>query len=117
MQSLIFDDEQETKIYKPKVRRLFPMKRRNKQKASSSNKNIYIYFWDNCDSYEQEKSLFLKNINLEEIKRDFNRLSQKLEEEQCYNEIMEILFISNSKKDTNKNRINIASKENKKEEN
>ena len=95
----IFDDVKETKlntiIIRPKVKRLISYKRHNdtKTKTSSNKKEIYSYYWywNNC---EEKKSLNLDDISLEEIKEDFIKLNEHLEEEYFYNEIMGIMSIS-----------------------
>ena len=88
----IFDDVSEKIIYKPKVRRLIPHKRHNKPKTSSNNA-IYTKYWNNSD--EENPVLYLDNISLEEIKNDFIKLNENLEEECFYNEIMNIMSFSN----------------------
>ena len=89
----IFDDVSEKKIYKPKVRRLIPHKRHNKPKTSSNN-TIYTKYWNNSD--EENSVLYLDNISLEEMKNDFMKLNENLEEECFYNEIMNIMSFSNA---------------------
>ena len=101
---IIFDDVSEKKIFKPKVRRLIPHKRHNKPKTSSNN-IINIQYWNNCD--EKNPLFNLDRISLEEIKNDFTKLNENLEEQCFYNEIMNILFFSNSTK-----KIEINSKKN-----
>ena len=100
----IFDDVSEKKIFKPKVRRLIPHKRHNKPKTSSNN-IINIQYWNNCD--EKNPLFNLDRISLEEIKNDFTKLNENLEEQCFYNEIMNILSFSNSTK-----KIEINSKKN-----
>ena len=90
---IIFDDVSEKKIFKPKVRRLIPHKRHNEPKTSSNN-IINIQYWNNSD--EENPVLYLDNISLEEIKNDFIKLSENLEEECFYNEIMNIMSFSNA---------------------
>ena len=92
----IFDDVPEEKIITPKARRLFPKKKKCK-KNSTSNK--FNFKFNATKSIENlcEKSLNLDKISLEEINKDFSDWSQSLEEEECFDEINNIL--SNSTKD------------------
>ena len=109
----IFDDVSEKIIYKPKVRRLIPHKRYNKPKTSSNN-TIYTKYWNNSD--EENSVLYLDNISLEEMKNDFIKLNENLEEECFYNEIMNIMSFSNATQKreiySKKNIINSKTKKN-----
>ena len=114
---MIFDDVQEGIVMKPKARRLIKNKVHKKYKMpkTSSNKNfINYYFWN---AYDEGKSLNLDKISLDEINNDFMQLNQNLEGQYFYNEIMEILSVSNSKKDlylnTNTKKSKNRNKENK----
>ena len=112
---MIFDDVQEGIVMKPKARRLIKNKVHKKYKMpkTSSNKNfINYYFWN---AYDEGKSLNLDKISLDEINNDFMQLNQNLEEQYFYNEIMEILSVSNSKKDLYLNTNTKKSKNRKKE--
>ena len=112
---MIFDDVQEGIVMKPKARRLIKNKMHKKYKKpkTSSNKNfINYYFWN---AYDEGKSLNLDKISLDEINNDFMQLNQNLEEQYFYNEIMEILSVSNSKKDLYLNTNTKKSKNRKKE--
>ena len=112
---MIFDDVQEGIVMKPKARRLIKNKvhKKYKKPKTSSNKNfIDYYFWN---AYDEGKSLNLDKISLDEINNDFMQLNQNLEEQYFYNEIMEILSVSNSKKDIYLNTNTKKSKNRKKE--
>ena len=90
---MLFDDVKEVIIMKPKARRLAKYKQQKKYKkpkTSSNNNFINALFWN---AYEEGKSLYLENISLDEINKDFMRLKQKLEEKYFYNEINNILSI------------------------
>ena len=91
----IFDDVPEEKIITPKARRLAPKQKRFKKKKSS-NKNKFKVIKSAIKSFEN--SLNLEKISIEEINKDFLACSQKLEEEECYDEIKSIL--SSSTKDS-----------------
>ena len=69
------NDEGEEKIIKPKVKRLFP--------SLKINRNYSL-------STKIEKKP-LENISLEEINKDFLRYSQKIKDEDGQNELMQIL--------------------------
>ena len=84
---MLFDDVKEVIIMKPKARRLakYKQQKKNKKPKTSSNNNlINAFFWN---AYEEGKSLYLENISLDEINKDFMKLKQKLEEKYFYNEI------------------------------
>ena len=95
MQAMILDDVQETQIFRPKPKRLLKSKKHISKIRTSSNKAILAYHLDHLN---QEKSLNLDKISLEEMQKDFIMLNQVSEEELFYNEIMHIINRSNKLK-------------------
>ena len=90
----IFDDVPEEKIFTPKARRLVPQKKKFKRTTSSDNDNVKFNSLKNSTSTFNEKSLNLDKISIEEINEDFLSWSQNLEEEECFEEINNILSCS-----------------------
>ena len=95
MQAMILDDVQETQIFRPKPKRLIKSKKHINKIRTSSNNAKLVYHLDHLN---QEKSLNLDKISLEEIQKDFIMLNQVSEEELFYNEIMHIINRSNKLK-------------------
>ena len=95
MQAMILDDVQETQIFRPKPKRLIKSKKHISKIRTSSNNAILAYHLDHLN---QEKSLNLDKISLEEMQKDFIMLNQVSEEELFFNEIMHIINRSNKLK-------------------
>ena len=74
------DEEEGEKLITPKARRLFPSLNNNKTNFSSNKKQKISQSVINFD-----------NITLEEINKDFLRYSQRIEDEKCEKELMNIL--------------------------
>ena len=74
----------EEKIITPKVKRLFPSLKINRNYSSSTK----------VEKKPFGQSLNLENISLEEINKDFLRYSQGIKDEDGQNELMQILCSS-----------------------
>ena len=90
----INDSFNEIKIYKPKPKRLCPP-RKKINKPSSPSSSSTSNSEKNQIQFEIEESKMkitnLNNISLEEINNDFFIYGQNLEEEECQNELWNIL--------------------------
>ena len=98
----LFDDTSDTKILRPKARRIIP-KRKNINHKGSSNSYKYSIIKDIHNQKEQSK--YLEKISLEEIDKDFMKLKANSDEQIFINEIMNIfslLDIKNEKSYENK---------------
>ena len=94
MEELIICDEvSEEKIFTPKARRICPKQKKFKRQISSDSTNFKFNSKDSHISLN-EKSLNLDKISLDEINNDFLKWSLNLEEEECYDEIRDILSSS-----------------------
>ena len=83
----------EIKLYKPKAIRLCP-KRKNKRSPHSSSSSSSNSDKSQCQfNSEDSKNIFtsLDKISIEEINNDFFIYGQNLEEEECQNELLNIL--------------------------
>jgi hypothetical protein len=90
----IIEPINEIKIYRPKPKRLFPSRKNKKRfsqsstSSSSSSENNQI----RCEMKEAKNRLNnFDNISIEEINRDFYFYGLNLEEEECQNELYNIL--------------------------
>ena len=100
----INDSLNEIKIYKPKPKRLCPPRKKiNKSSSatssSSSNSEKCQILFD-----IEESKINLNDISIEEINNDFFLYGQNLEEEECQNELCNIL--NNSSENNFSNKIN-----------
>ena len=85
------DSFSEVKIHKPKPIRLCPnSKKNNKSSLSSSTSTVNSKISSNQFNIEETK-IDLENISIEEINTDFFICSQALEEEQCHDELYDIM--------------------------
>ena len=82
---IIYSDVPEGKIFFPKPIRKYP-KRKNKKKLKSHINDKYIIIGN-----KKEKPYDLENITINEINNDFLSLISSLEEEQCFDELNNIL--------------------------
>ena len=106
----INDSFDEVKIYRPKPQRLFGAKKKKKIASSTSSTSS-----SNSDKthfqYEAEitkmKLTNFEEISLEEINNDFLFYEENKEEEQCQNELLDILNNSSEKNFSEKNFQNI----------
>jgi hypothetical protein len=96
----------EVKIHKPKATRLCPnSKKALKSSLSSSTSTVNSEINMNHFSVEETK-IDLENISIEEINTDFFMCNKYLEEEQCHNELYDILN-SSENENGEKNKINV----------
>ena len=87
----INDSIKEIKIHKPKAKRLCPSSKKGlKSSLSSSISTINSEINMNHLNLEENKN-DLENISLEEINTDFMIFGLSLEEEECHNELYDIL--------------------------
>jgi hypothetical protein len=90
----IIEPINEIKIYRPKPKRLFPS-RKNKKRFSQSSASSSSSSENNQIRYEMKKAKNrlnnFDNISIEEINRDFYFYGLNLEEEECQNELYNIL--------------------------
>ena len=107
----INDSLNEIKIHKPKAVRLCPSSKKNgKSSLSSSTSTVNSEISINQFNVEETK-IDLENITIEEINTDFFIYGEYLEEEECHNELYDIINSSSEneikeenfeKKDTKK---------------
>ena len=83
----------EVKIIKPKPVRLCPTRKIKKSPSSSSTSSSNSDKSQNQINSEETKNMLinLDKISLEEIDNDFFNFGESLEEELCYNELLDIL--------------------------
>ena len=83
----------EIKIIRPKVVRLCPSRKIKKSSSSSSTSSSNSERCQNQLNLNDSKSILtnLDNISIEEINNDFFNYKNILEEEQCQNELLDIL--------------------------
>lgn len=83
----------EIKLYKPKAVRLCPTRKNKKTPHSSSSSSSNSDKSQNQFNSEDSKNIFtsLDKISIEEINNDFFIYGQNLEEEECQNELLNIL--------------------------
>ena len=90
----IIEPINEIKIYRPKPIRLFPS-RKNKKRFSNSSSSSGSSSERSQNKYEMKKAkkrlTNFDNISIEEINRDFYLYELNLEEEECHNELYNIL--------------------------
>jgi hypothetical protein len=90
----IIESINEIKIHKPKPIRLFPSRKNKKRfsQLSSSSGSSSERSQNKCKMKEAKKRLTnFDNISIEEINRDFYFYGLNLEEEECHNELYNIL--------------------------
>ena len=95
----IIEPINEIKIYRPKPKRLFPSRNSKKRssQSSSSSSSSSEKSQIRCEMKEAKSKLTnFDNISIEEINRDFYFYGLYLEEEECQNELYNIL--NNSEK-------------------
>ena len=95
----IIEPINEIKIYRPKPKRLFPSRNSKKRssQSSSSSSSSSEKSQIRCEMKEAKSKLTnFDNISIEEINRDFYFYGLNLEEEECQNELYNIL--NNSEK-------------------
>ena len=90
----ICDEVSEEKIFTPKARRLCPKQKKFKRQVSSDSTNFKFNSIKDLHISLNEKSLNLDKISLDEINKDFIKWSVNLEEEECYDELSNILSSS-----------------------
>ena len=90
----ICDEVSEEKIFTPKTRRLCPKQKKFKRQVSSDSTNFKFNSIKDLHISLNEKSLNLDKISLDEINKDFIKWSVNLEEEECYDELSNILSSS-----------------------
>jgi len=83
----------EIKIIRPKVVRLCPSRKIKKSSSSSSTSSSNSERCQNQLNLNDSKNILtnLDNISIEEINNDFFNYKNILEEEQCQNELLDIL--------------------------
>ena len=83
----------EIKIIRPKVVRLCPSRKIKKSSSSSSTSSSNSERCQNQLNINDSKNILtnLDNISIEEINNDFFNYKNILEEEQCQNELLDIL--------------------------
>ena len=90
----IIEPINEIKIYRPKPIRLFPS-RKNKKRFSQSSSSSGSSSERSQNKYEmkeyKKRLANFDNISIEEINRDFYLYGLNLEEEECQNELYNIL--------------------------
>ena len=87
----INDSFNEIIIYKPKPKRLCPPRKKINFLSSSSSSSLEISHIHLDLKEKKLKVTNLNNISLEEINNDFILYKQSLEEEECQNELWNIL--------------------------
>ena len=94
------DSFTEVKIYKPVPTRLCPSSKKSlKTSLSSSTSTVNSEINMNHFNITEETKIDLENISLEEINTDFCLYGQYLEEEECHNELYDIMNGFSSEKD------------------
>jgi ATP-dependent protease HslVU (ClpYQ) ATPase subunit len=97
------DSFSEVKIHKPKPIRLCPnSKKSNKSSLSSSTSTVNSEI-NSIQFNIEETKIDLENISIEEINTDFFICSQALEEEQCHEELYDIMNNSMEKENKKEN--------------
>ena len=97
------DSFSEVKIHKPKPIRLCPnSKKSNKSSLSSSTSTVNSEI-NSIQFNIEETKIDLENISIEEINTDFFICSQALEEEQCHEELYDIMNNSTEKENKKEN--------------
>ena len=87
----INDSLNEVKIHKPKAVRLCPRSKKS-SKSSLSSSTSTVNSEVNMNQFNgEETKIDLENISIEEINTDFFIYGQCLEEEECQNELYDIL--------------------------
>lgn len=83
----------EIKLYKPKAVRLCPTRKNKRTPHSSSSSSSNSDKSQNQFNSDDGKNVFrsLEKISIEEINNDFFIYGQNLEEEECQNELLNIL--------------------------
>jgi hypothetical protein len=95
------DSLTEVKIHKPTPVRLCPNSKKSlKSSLSSSTSTVNSEMSMNQFNVEETK-IDLENISIEEINTDFFMFNQALEEEQCHEELYEIINSSIEKENEN----------------
>ena len=88
----IDDSLNEIKIHKPKAVRLCPSSKKSLKKSSLSSSTSTMNSEISMNQYNIEESKKdLENITLEEINTDFYFFGLSLEEQECHNELFDIL--------------------------
>ena len=100
----INDSFNEIIIYKPKPKRLCPPRKKINFLSSSSSSSLEISHIQLDLKEKKLKVTNLNNISLEEIKNDFLVYEKNLEEEECTNELWNIL--NNSSENNFSDKIN-----------
>ena len=96
----VTDSQKEIKLYKPKAVRVFP-KTKKSLKSSLSSSTSTLNSEINMNQYNVEEiKVDLDNISIEEINTDFYICRQYLEEQECHDELNEIM--NNLKEDEDK---------------
>ena len=96
----VTDSQKEIKLYKPKAVRVFPKTKKSlKSSLSSSTSTLNSEINMNQNNVEEIK-VDLDNISIEEINTDFFICRQYLEEQECHDELNEIM--NNLKEDEDK---------------
>ena len=105
------DSFDEVKIYRPKPQRLYGSKKKIKNASSPSSTSSSSNSDKNHFQYEAEitkmKLTNFEEISLEEINNDFLFYEENKEEEECQNELWDILNNSSEKNFSEKNFQNI----------
>ena len=97
------DSFSEVKIHKPKPIRLCPnSKKGNKSSLSSSTSTVNSEI-NSIQFNIEETKIDLENISIEEINTDFFICSQALEEEQCHEELYDIMNNSTERENKKEN--------------
>jgi len=97
------DSFSEVKIHKPKPIRLCPnSKKSNKSSLSSSTSTVNSEI-NSIQFNIEEIKIDLENISIEEINTDFFICSQALEEEQCHEELYDIMNNSTERENKKEN--------------
>jgi hypothetical protein len=97
------DSFSEVKIHKPKPIRLCPnSKKSNKSSLSSSTSTVNSEI-NSIQFNIEETKIDLENISIEEINTDFFICSQALEEEQCHEELYDIMNNSTERENKKEN--------------
>ena len=87
----VTDSQKEIKLYKPKAVRVFP-KTKKSLKSSLSSSTSTLNSEINMNQYNVEEiKVDLDNISIEEINTDFYICRQYLEEQECHDELNEIM--------------------------
>ena len=95
----VTDSQNEIKLYKPKAVRLFP-KTKKSLKSSLSSSTSTLNSEINMNQYNAEEiKVELDNISIEEINTDFYICRQYLEEQECHDELYDIMNNLKEKED------------------